>query len=230
VRLLTAIASFSMTAIVASASWAVVVVDQEFLPASTPFNSNIGLSSNLQKAQTFTVGIDGSIVALDLRVRRQTNSSLPLLFDIRRIDNGLPADGDVPANILLSGSVDPSAIDVVGTPGSVLHIDLATPTPQVSVGERLAIVLRSLDPGNSEELGYIWSGRLGNEYVGGQSFGRSQFNDWGAVIDADLAFRTYMSVVPEPSSLLLAVSACAILCRRRRKLGRSSGDPCDSNY
>jgi hypothetical protein len=203
-----------------------VIIDQEHFPPVTSFSSNVGLSGRVDHAQTFTAGVNGRIVGLDLRVRRQVSASLPLLYDIRTTINGLPTVGNDGPHILASGSVDPSVIPVVGTPDSIIHIDFATPSSPIVAGEKLAIVLRSLDPGNEDGLCYIWSGSRMGSYAAGEKYTYNNVHGWLSTINgADATFRTYMVPVPEFATVSL-LFAFAFGFRRRRSQRSQSQTAC----
>ncbi|MBK17886.1 MAG: hypothetical protein CMM52_03485 [Rhodospirillaceae bacterium] len=62
----------------------------------------LGYGNFLHRAQTFTVGLTGTLTRVDLHVGRFNAASDPLLFDIRTTSGGIPTEPDAGANILES--------------------------------------------------------------------------------------------------------------------------------
>src|SRR5438045_2571089 len=141
------------------------------------------------------------LTGFDIWVDRQPGVTQPLLYDIRTTPAGAPSDPDSGGNILASGSLPAIVFDT--GPGSTFqplpsglpHVDLGSGIP-VTVGEILAIVLRSDDPGIHNGLTYNWHGTSPGGYLGGSAFLRTN-GTWQLQV-YDQIFRSY--VVAEPSA------------------------------
>jgi hypothetical protein len=149
------------------------------------------------RAHTFTVGLGGWLTEIEVYVSQNTSGS-PLLLDVRPTDaNGRPLASN--ESILASAS----NASVLGTP-SFASFDISAANLIVSPGDRLAIVLRS------SLAEYVWYGQVSNPYGGGSGFYRSGFSSvsWSDSVNPsfDVAFRTYVSPVPEPEGHLLIAS------------------------
>lgn len=182
-----------------------------------------GISGVAQdSAQSFTVGVTGDLVSLELQIGLEWSGVVePLLVDVRPVDaQGVPLADD--ASALASVSV--AAADLVRAPGiprSWFAIALPTPVAVVA-GQTLAAVLRSDDPARDArepgfEFGYLWAGQE-EIYPGGEGFFRlrSDFNDtWGTGFPEDFSLRTFVTGVPEPARLVLAAPLALGFLRRR---------------
>jgi hypothetical protein len=159
----------------------------------------------LDLAQTFTVGISGKLIGIDVWVSRYTATE-PLIYDVRRTFGHMPSADDFGSNILASGVIDATELETdagnLGTPPSMLaHLDLSGARPAVEQGDSLAIVLRSFDQG--PRTSYIARGGTGDPYGGGAMYRRWAGNNqqWELSRDWDLVFQTH--VIPEPVSVFL---------------------------
>jgi hypothetical protein len=180
-------------------------VDQNYTPPTNQEASNV--TNGIDWAQTFAVGITGTMTGFDAWVDHADGITQPLLYDIRTVDAGSPSLPNAGINILASGSVAASALltadGVSGgpEPGSFPHIDLASPGVPVVAGEVLALVLRTNDPGVAQGVAYTWHGDSPGAYAGGSPFFRTS-TTWVPQTH-DQFFRTYVTAVPEPTTGLL---------------------------
>ncbi len=206
-----------------------VVLDQVHEPslqASVSGAGNVGAANTVAWGQTFTVGFNGKLSAVEVLINRQAVVTQPLLFDIRTIDGDVPSISDAGANILTGGSIPASSIPAASSDdldfAELGWVQLDLPDLPVTPGQVLALVLRSDDPGGEAGLTYYWA--LANDpgYPDGQLASRSLSDPWSpsAGIGADMGFRTYVDVVPEPSAMSLL--ACAALAGSRRRKGLAS--------
>jgi hypothetical protein len=203
---------FKVLIIMAICKPSAAAIDQQFVPANWGTESNVGAGNIVDWAQTFTVGISGLLTGFDVWVDRPSAVTMPLLYDIRKTFAGVPTEPDTGSDILASGSVNALSIPVYsnGNPRSPLsHVDISS--FPVTVGDVLAIVLRSDDPGTGC-CGYTYSW-MGDDpasvYIRGNAFIRAPggiFDNW-TIQDQDQAFRTYVNAIPEPSCATLIVLA-----------------------
>jgi hypothetical protein len=162
-------------------------------------------------AQTYTAGLSGTLVGVSVDVFSSFDS-VPLRIDIRdtyfatwTTRDGTPMSAYYPggttlASRLLDGSSAP--LDEV--------IRFTTGAPQVA-GTRYAIVVNYPDAEPGTGPGG-WSGRVDNRYVRGEMVtGLSSHRWYEPSTTNDLYFRTYVTPVPEPGSLLLMGSGLSLL-------------------
>jgi hypothetical protein len=157
-----------------------IVIDQQNLASS-------GGIGNEFVAQTFTVGVAGGLVGVDI----SPNGGPPWSGDlfITGTTAGVPNASDV-----LVTEAENFTIGPLGSPTYVF------PSVPVSVGEVLALVV---------EGGASFTFSAGNAYPGGELFAGTSIPLLIAFPDDDLTFRTYVDTgapapaVPEPASLLL---------------------------
>ena len=198
---------------------AVPVLDQEFDPAAQNVAVAIGQvggipTQNLDAAQTFTVGITGTLTSVEILVRRDTANILaPLVLDIRTTTGGAPTDPNAGANIL--GMVSAPAA-TIGTTAAFVSFDLSGLGISVTAGDVLAIATQSAGANPA----YLWTGSSTDDYAAGSAYRRLFSTVWEVPGFAnDWAFRTFVeaSTLPEPGTLALFGLGLAGLALARHK-------------
>jgi hypothetical protein len=185
------------------------IVDQSYTP---PFDYVVGVDDTFHAAQTFTAGLTGDLVGFDFYLWNPDSVSGDLTYEVSGTTAGAPSG---PA--LASGSV-PVPIPATPLNPFFLNVPLATPVP-VTAGQVLALIL------NVAPVGVFWVGDLRNGYApGNHYFAFAPAFDWTLSQQPDvhdLGFRTYVdaqvTAVPEPASLLLVGTGCALAWRSRRR-------------
>lgn len=191
-------------------------VDQEFTGPGT--DASVGVDEVFARAQTFTVGANGTLTRIALSIARggATLDTDELTIDVRPADAGgvpLDDDGSALASVVLLGSDLGNTLD----PQNLHEIDLTAFGLAVAAGDELAIVARA----NVPFLGgraFAWGARIvsGEGYPGGSAWFRPPPETWalqngGGV---DLVFRTW---VPEPGAAGSALVAFGVLALRARR-------------
>ena len=204
-------------------------LDQYFTPSTVSGALNVGDSNEVDWAQTFTVGVTGTLSGFDIWIERHSTVQLPLLFDIRTTSSGLPTLSDIGPHILVAGEKAALEIPVdrgeFSLPSELVHFDLSSDPVPVTAGDVLAIVLRSDDPsGHPDGLTYSWfaaSARGVNPfYSGGESYALSGGHWFDLPAAGDAVFRTYVTPVPEPAACCLLALGCGMLGMARVPLFR----------
>jgi len=198
-----------------------MILDQGFDPTgqitlSAGFG---GINSNQYRAQTFQVGMSGTLVEIDVFVRRfeATPVGGNLVFELRRLTStGAPSN--LAEDSLLQVHI-PSTD--VGTSLVFLPINVSPANLHVNAGDSFAIVLHA-SADTPSGLTYQWNGQNTNVYGNGGSFEQVVGNhSWGGGSPSlDLGFETFVSTVPEPGALMLSAMGALFLagywCHWRR--------------
>jgi hypothetical protein len=190
-----------------------VSLDQFYLPPPPP--DGLIIEATQTVAQTFTVGLDGRLTAIDLQLGccRFGPPSDDLQVEVR----STLSDGSPSTHVLASAVLHPSDIPVHSF--AFVHTALGPDSFAVSPGELLSIVLRSsapvLEGGGVQPYAWFMTDGPG-QYDRGQAFvDRGSGFQGGGV---DMGFKTFVDVshVPEPPGFLLIAGGLLILGFRRR--------------
>ena len=201
------------------------ILDQESYREIGGFTYNaVGIyrdDTDVRTAQTFTVGLDGLLDSVDIRVFHLSGNN-PLEVHI------LPTTGSYYAKPVYDFAqslavVTISASEIPGHPfygtgeeyAPFVHVDFRDCGICVSEGDQLAIGLRS----TNGKYGWICGGggSVYNTYPQGKGYNTydtpypdSHKGEWhGSAYDTQ--FRTYVNI-PEPSSAVLILSLCLMFC------------------
>jgi hypothetical protein len=206
---------------------AIPVLDQHHVPLD-PVNGSAAIHSVVEWAQTFTVGISGRLVRIELLAGRDIEAPQGnLLIDVRPTIGGAPSEDN--ETVLYSATVSPTALPHFSDfplPFEFLALDLGPGIP-VLAGDVPAIVLRSPE---SLRIGYGWglttceASECPDLYPFGEAFVNVGGEGWRrSQLGIDAVFRTYVDPtdLPAPSSLalLLAAGLAGIGFSARRKAG-----------
>jgi hypothetical protein len=154
----------------------------------------------IDQAQTFTVGIAGSLDQLQVLVSQGQSAGVDLQVDVRPTSGGVPVQDD--SSALASAVVPASSVS------GVLQWITVDFSHGISVlpGQQLAIVLRITGTGLYDQS-YLWRGDSGDQYPAGSAYFRSLGGQGDGVWymlntpGVDWGFRTYVTTVPEPTVL-----------------------------
>ena len=199
------------------------IVDQEFV--IDPVLPALAIDERQDVAQTFTVGITGTLTRVDLQIfRGDPQSASPLVLEMRRtLVDGLPDESD--AGLLAVLPITAVLPRLIIAPPNLVQVELGPQSVPVDTGDILSISLHSMAAPNEW---YLWASGA-PAYNRGSGFFRSEFTG-GAYRYAgtDLGFRTFVVPIPEPSSFVCAVVSAAALFGTLRPSKRKHLPPAHS--
>ncbi len=183
-----------------SAPLSAAIIDQNFATTDDP-NHGTGLGIvTTGLAQTFTVGVTGTLASVEFNILKMSGTTGDLSVDIRSLVGGVP--DSLMANALATSTISNSLINTYG--GSIyswttISVDVSAANIAVASGDMFAFVLNSP---LGEEFGIQTD--YTNAYAGGQRYSQNgDGTSFGGLSSADLAFKTTVISVPEPSVITL---------------------------
>jgi hypothetical protein len=199
------------------------VLDQSFAPPSFPdgysfLTRQVAFTS--WELQTFTAGLTGQLVEVDLPIWQEPVYNTGLTVDIFTF-NGTQL-GSLLGTLTLPNTSVPIGADAFPPPGAnpfAINLDTTSLDINVTAGQSYAIAASAtaLFPAGLGGNGINWLGSDPNggvdNYPGGREFftftdgnsigSGSMLSSFGP--DADLGFRTFVAAVPEPASLTILI-------------------------
>jgi hypothetical protein len=213
-RLVTKLFVFVWIAVCSQRLWA-GVLDQNYPVVPDAFGAEV--SSVINRAQTFTVGITGKLDRLELELFRGANPTAPLVAEFRKtLADGSP---DVSAaGLLATAAFDTSLIPTTFFTTDFTGVNLGSQAFSVTKGQLLAICMTSATT-SSSTTDYYWAtadSAANPRYPNGQAFFRLAGSSYSPASTQDSSFRTFVAV-PEPSSLLLLFGGVALYITVRKR-------------
>ena len=201
-------------------------LDQEWVV--NPVFRSVNVQADYSHDQTFTVGIPGMLDRVDLQVGRQ---QFPALLDViirRTLPDGSP--DSAAAAIAALVTVNPVIFPAEVFPTGFVQIDLGAQAIPVSLGERLTIELYANSASNAP---YGWATTDSTDtpptpgYLGGSAYYRHPPGSPVFISEPthDHGFRTFVTPVPEPAAVTLAIAGSLGFSLLQRP-DRSTMRPC----
>ena len=220
------LATTSMVTVSGGSATAGVLLDQSFDPQPNPTLS-ASANSAVDAAQTFTVGVTGTLSSIDLFLARYSSTPVGnFTIELLSTTNGTPNEGS--SAILFQESFPETSLT---TTDAFFGVDVSAAGIHVAIGDVYAIALFYNGIPGIEWRGDA-SGYFKPLYTHGDGFARlhSGSNTWQSFTSSqgftgDYGFMTYVNSassasVPEPSTLaLLSLGAIGLAFgafRRRR--------------
>ena len=182
----------------------VSVVDQSYVPSLGSGTGNLSagfgsINPSQERAQSFTVGLSGDLVRVEVYIHRFSGTSGNLVADIRPVDaSGHPTNTSL-ANAVVAGTDIPTFPD----PVVFFPLDFSGTPIAVHAGDHLAVALH----GTAGDITFTWIGDTPGAYTGGAGQERVIGNhSWISEFSGteDLGFRTFVNI-PEPAAGVLAL-------------------------
>lgn len=187
-----------------------------------------GINSIVQAAQTFTAGRTGFLTEVDLQV--VILGDVSIVTDDLRITLSRVASLDTPIGVSLATvTVHPAGVphlDQAGYSSSyVMPIHFSTP-PLINQAEVFSLTLASTQPFNRNLFGqcdWIVTDAVDiDQYPLGAAWHNLSSSGWTKESHLqDFGFRTFVTPVPEPSTLCVSGGACAAWLWRARARRRA---------
>jgi hypothetical protein len=210
--------SFSLWLLLVSCAYSQAYVNPPGPPPTSPpfldqsqiqWGSSSYIQGDISMAQTFTSTIGGSLTRLDLCLSRNNDSETqPLVISIDATQNG------VPTTTLGSTVFNSFQSDV----WAWYSFDFSSQSITFAPNQTYAIVLSNYGSFN----GISSEGTTYDSYLGGQTLVQNGVDaPWQNYSrELDMTFQTWVTPVPEPSSLAIVVASCLALisfcsCPRR---------------
>jgi hypothetical protein len=208
------VAALAALALCARPADAGLILDQQYVvPTETGYGlGEVGQEydtlAHIQLAQTFTVGVSGTLSRVGLQLTSD-HASVPLTVSIFGTVGGVPDPSALLATLDVPAGIFPITFSLVPVP--IIDFDLGAASLPVSVGEVLAIAVSTpgitSPPDAPNQYEWILDG---GAYAGGAGFRRAPISGPFSVAfgeDVDFGFRTFVddavTATPEPSSLIL---------------------------
>jgi hypothetical protein len=183
-----------------------VILDQSVRLDPDQSSESVTISADRDVAQTFEVGITGTLWQIRMPLAVNQTPAAPLQLELR----GVTAQGIPNETVYDAWSLSPAAF------GAGLTWATFPPNVAVQAGDKFSLVLSSTGatPGNLDPYSAF---SVSSTYERGKAFTRASGSGWEELQPAghDLIFSTSV-MVPEPGVIsLLGLAAASLMLRRR---------------
>jgi hypothetical protein len=187
------------------------VLDQESTTNMLASSAGFAVANNYSIAQTFTAGMAGTLSSVNVAVYKGSSTTANLTMSIWSTGTS-----GSPLAELASSTVAASTISLVD---QLVVVNFSDFSQAVTVRPGLMLAIRLDSPALNTppyQMRYDWSYYLPGQYAGGRSYiyGSTTFDQ----ADADFAFQTYVTPVPEPSGILLGLLSLSPLVSMRFRI------------
>jgi hypothetical protein len=197
------------------------VLDQSFVRST--FSADYTIYSQASISQTFTVGLGGLLSQVDLQIYKTTGATGDLTFEILATSGGVPVpDSTSP---LFQTVITLSSLPTIDDPNlnvPLTSVDVSSAGISVTPGEVLGLALRS-PKGSGSPPWTPWRSGPDQYSPGAEYIEQNGATTWSPLLfigqGQDGGFQTWVSSVPEPSSIALLLPGLlglAICLFRRR--------------
>ncbi len=190
---------------------ATIVIRDQYAPSDVGSGGWSQAFPSRQIAQTFPVTLDGFLDHVELYINKQSNQQGNMFWNIRPTVNGVPAQ----STSLASGSMPIASLPQYWDRNPIT-LDLSNQPVRVRPGDLLAITIASNGGG-----AYWLSHSAGNPGQKFERFGTVVWQPDTFFPGRAHAFATYVRLVPEPTSAVIALLAATTLAKRGRRLYKS---------
>jgi len=182
-------------------------VRDQFMPwENTGNNSDLAVTSAQHLAQTFTAGVSGKLMQLDVIVLKSPGLTGTMTLSLRPTVGGIPDATNSLFQIEINLSTIPNSSSA-SDPKPTTSFDVSQFDVNVLVDQKYAISVEREGPSTPGAWALWREGRPFGIYSRGEEYMRSSFDGpWTPAVSTlggDLTFATYV-LVPEPSSVVLA--------------------------
>jgi hypothetical protein len=190
------------------------VLDQSNVVNTFIFDAAV--ASEVSRGQTFTVGLAGLLSQVNLEIYQSPNTIGSPTFEILGTTGGVPDN----TKVLYTTTIPLSDIPIFANPPPgafpLTSVDVSSAGIMVTPGEVLALTLSRDVVGVPPWL--LWRQGIGG-YTGGNSYDSiPPGSPWTIDGSYEGGFQTFVSAVPEPSAIVLALIGVGCLVRPLRKM------------
>jgi hypothetical protein len=199
------------------AAFGAAQLDQEFVSNE---DGGFIVSGSQWIGQTFRASVSGFLTSVDLDLARNPARTGSLQFLLCRINDPVPAYGDLPLGTQLFSTRIP--FESIQGAFNWVNVSLGDSATALAAGKSYAIILKTDVPAIKGGVDPVaWRYSENGTYTGGTTIHWVPNLGVGIVPQVDSGFRTYMTAVPEPSipavfTFTATFAVVAIFVRQKR--------------
>lgn len=147
-----------------------------------------GTSFDFQDAQTFTVGISGRLAKIRVPLINLSGATLGVTMEIVRVVGGVPDESQSLGEVTIPASAIPTDFDTRLTPDAWPNFDLTGLQIDVTAGQVLAYIVRSLSTS-----AYLYNPESSSGYANGVGYRRNRaLTATWSTVGQDFGFQTFV--------------------------------------